>query len=178
MRNLILCLLIGVVLCSCGQESSSDSAYETASSAFSAALVNADLHQQIKDKGFYEREFVAAWEISQDSLIRYARLFEELVDANFYFDGSTPLAELRGVKQLHDEYQVKFKEKGFADFCQALAEWNELYGKPETEYTNWLQEHEYSREAFEKDILEVNIRFGELCKIKSEKEKRGRLSDQ
>ncbi|SEJ15751.1 hypothetical protein SAMN05192553_102673 [Cyclobacterium xiamenense] len=179
MRNFRLIILIGAIgmTWSCEQKSTGDTRYEEAHSAFAAALVAADLHHQIDDKRFYEEEFVSAWEISEDSLSRYAAFFTELVDANFYFDGKTPLADLKTLKQDFDTYEVKFREKGFSDFCQALAEWNELYGKPETEYTSWLQEHEYTREEFEKDILDVNIRFGQLCKIKSEKEKRDRAPE-
>lgn len=174
MKSFGLIVLIGTigVVCSCKQQHSGDSIREEALTIFSESLVTAELNYQIEDKRFYEREFLTASEISGDSLNRYTTFFKELVDANFYFDGATPLADLKKMKQDFDAYEVKFRNKGFGDFCQAFREWNDLFGKPETEYTKWLGEYEYSREEFEKDILDVSIRFGQLCKIKREKEKR------
>lgn len=171
MKKVYLIFFICTAFFSCKEKEKPDPVYDEAITLFSKAIVEANLNNQVKERVFYESGLRNSGKVSSDSMLNYASFFKDLVEDNFYFDGSTPLDSLKDLKNTYDDYNVKFQEKGFDHFCQALKEWSDLYGKPDMEYASWLKEHDYTKDEFEIDILEVNLHFSRFCKIKSEKEK-------
>lgn len=151
---------------SCSTEKVEDPVYTEAVDIFTKAYVEGRINNLIEDDKLYYAELAQKGKISMDSMLSYAKIFSSIVKEGFHLDGKDSLIVIFREKERFDEFNKNFIEKGFSGLCDALGQYNELGGKPESDYSDWLKKYDLKKEDFESEIITASIDFGRVCRTK------------